>query len=293
MNLRRLSVFVRVVEDGSFAAAARSLCVPRSAVSQAVGALEEELGVRLLHRSTRAMTLTDAGAQLHAKTAPALRTITDAAAAVTDREGPLRGLVRITTAVEVGTRLLEPILSRFLIAEPGVRIELQLTTKVLDLAESGIDLAVRSGPVRDASLVARRLGPPYSAALFASPTYLSRRAAPRRAHELAQHDTIVVHGHARACWRLRGPKGVTHVDLTPRLEVDAWGFALRAACSGVGIAVLPTFLCEDERKTGALVQVLPAYSIEEKSMWLVYSSARHLSRPVVAVRDAIRAAFAR
>jgi DNA-binding transcriptional LysR family regulator len=291
MTLRRISVFVRVVDEGSFSAAARALGLPRSAVSQAVAALEAELGVRLLHRSTRAMSVTDAGAELHAKTAPALRTIADAAATASDRNGPLRGRVRLTAPVEVGSRLLEPVLSRFLLAEPGVRIDLQLTTRTLDLVDQGIDLAIRGGPVHDADLIAVKLGPAQSAGLFAAPSYLQRKGQPRRATQLAQHDAIAMRGQQHA-WRLIGPRGAVEVALSVRLEVDAWGYATRAACSGVGIAMLPTFLCEDELRRGELVRVLAGYSIEEKPLWLVYPSGRHLSRPVAALRDALRAAFA-
>lgn len=291
MNLRRLGVFVRVVEEGSFAAAARALDLPRSAVSQAVAGLEAELGVRLLHRSTRAMTITDAGAELHARAAPALRTLAEATEAARDRGGPLRGRVRVTAPVEVGTRLLEPVISRFLVAEPGVRVDLVLTTATLDLVEHGIDLAIRGGPIADTSLVARPFGAPQGAALFASPRYLARRGTPRRLRDLGQHDGIASRGQHG--WRLVGPRGPVVVDIPVRLEVDAVGFATRAACSGVGIALLPTFLCEDELRRGQLVHVLPSYVVEDKPLWLVYPSRRNPARPVLALREALERAFPR
>jgi DNA-binding transcriptional LysR family regulator len=291
MNLRHLSVFVKVVEEGSFAAAARALSVPRSAVSQAVAVLEADLGVRLLHRSTRAMTLTDAGMDLHSKVAPALRTIAEAASSVSDHQGPLRGRVRLTAPVEVGARLLEPVLSRFLVAEPGVRIDLLLTTKTLDLVEHGIDLAVRGGPIADSELVARHLGAPQTAGLFASPQYLARRGTPCRLDQLCQHDAIAVRGQ-RGGWRLLGPRGAVQVSVPVRLEVDSFAYATRAACSGVGIAMLPTFLCEEERGRGQLARVLPGYAVEERPLWLVYPSKRNLSRAVAALRDALSEAFA-
>lgn len=291
MNLRHLSVFVKVVEEGSFAAAARELSLPRSAVSQAVASLEDDLGVRLLHRSTRAMTLTDAGLDLHSKTAPALRTIAEAASSVGDQQGPLRGRVRLTAPVEVGARLLEPVLSRFLVAEPGVHVDLILTTKMLDLIESGIDLAIRGGPLVDSDLVARRLGAPQTGGLFASPEYLARRGTPRRLQQLSQHDAIAVRGQQRS-WRLLGPRGAVQVSVPVRLEVDSFGYATRAACSGVGVAMLPTFLCEEEHGRGQLVRVLPGYLVEERPLWLVYPSKRNLSRAVAALRDALSEAFA-
>lgn len=290
MNLRHLSVFVKVVEEGSFVAAARALSVPRSSVSQIVASLESALGVRLLHRSTRAMALTDAGRELHARTAPALRMIADAEGSLNDLQGPLRGRVRLTAPVEVGARLLEPVLSRFLLAEPGVRIDLILTTSALDLAESGIDLAVRGGSISNSALIARRLGAAQTAGLFASPSYLARRGTPRRIHQLSEHEAIVLRGQDRG-WRLLGPGGAVQVAVPVRLEVDSFGYATRAACGGVGIAMLPSFLCEEERRRGELIRILPGYALEERPLWLVYPSRRNLSRPVAAVRDALLAAF--
>ncbi|MFO0660630.1 MAG: LysR substrate-binding domain-containing protein [Polyangiaceae bacterium] len=296
MNLRRISVFVKVVEEGTFASAARSLGVPRSAVSQAVSTLERELGVRLLHRSSRAMSVTDAGAALYGRCAPALRTLAEASAEVTDQATSLRGRVRMTAPVEVGMRLLEPILSAFLGQHPGVSLDLVLTTELLDLTGNGIDLAVRGGPVHDESLVARKLGghpESRSAGLYASPSYLARAGEPRSLDDLSSHDAVVLKSSRGSTdWRLEGPSGSATVVVQPRLTVDASGFALRAATSGVGIALLPLFLCEDEVRLGKLVRVLPEWGLPEKKLWLVYSSARYLPRPVAELRDAILRAFA-
>lgn len=295
MNLRRLSVFVKVVDEGSFSQAARALGVPRSAVSQAIAALERELGVRLLHRSARAMSVTEAGATLHQKTAPALRAIDQASVEVTDRQGPLRGVVRMTAPVEVGTRLLEPVMSAFLREHPGVQLELSLTSKVLDLTEAGIDLAVRGGPLRDESLIARRLGgdaASQAAWLFAAPSYLRARGVPRRLADLGSHATVAVHtGRGRTAWKLTRGRTTSTVELRPALTVDAWGYALRAAVSGVGVTLLPHFLCSAEVRQGQLVRVLPGWSLPETTLWLVYPSARYLPRAVATVRDAISHAF--
>ncbi|MFZ5446437.1 MAG: LysR substrate-binding domain-containing protein [Myxococcota bacterium] len=295
MNLRRLSVFVKVVDEGSFSGAARALDLPRSAVSQAISGLERELGVRLLNRTSRAMTITEAGLTLHRRAAPALRAIDEASLEVTDHQGSLRGRVRLTAPVELGTRLLEPVLSRFLTRNPGVELDVVLTSKVLDLTEEAIDLAVRNGPLRDESLVARRLGGAaagQSAGLFAAPGYLAAHGQPRRLRELEAHAAIVVRaGRGRASWKLTGPDGAVTVEVRPKLSVDSWGYALRAALSGVGVALLPTFLCAAEVKRGQLVRVLPSWGLPESTLWLVYPSGRYLPRAVAAVRDALLAAF--
>ena len=201
----------------------------------------------------------------------------------------------MTAPVEVGSRMLEPVLSAFLREHTGVTIDLLLTTSVLDLSEGGIDLAVRGGPVRDGTVVARRLGglaDERSAGLFASPDYLARRGTPRRRAELPEHDAIVVRGpRGGTNWKLEGPRGARTIAVRPRLTVDAWGYAARAAASGVGIALLPLFLIGPELSTGGLVRVLPSWGLPGSALWLVYPSARYLPRPVVALRDALTRAF--
>lgn len=291
MNLHRLSLFVRVVDEGGFTAAARALGLPKSAVSQAVSRLERELGVSLLHRSSRAVTVTDAGATLHRRAAPALRALDDAEHAVTDAQGPLRGLVRMTAPVEVATRLLERHLAKFLLENPGVRIELSLTTRVVDLAEEGIDLAVRGGPVVDEGLVARRLGV-HDAGLFASPEYLRRRGTPRRVAQLADHDCVVYRAAAgRTTWTLSSKQKVERVEVPARLGVDQFGYLLAAVRDGVGIGLLPLFMGEPEVLARTLVRVLPSHSLRAKPLHLLYPAGRYLSRPVAALRDCLLAAL--
>lgn len=301
MNLRRLTLFVRVVEEGGFSAASRALGVPKSALSQAVTQLERELGVKLLHRSSRGVTLTDAGATLHRRTAPALRTLDEAALEVVDQNGPLRGSIRMTAPVEVATRLLEPVLSEFLVMHPDVKLDLRLTGRVLDLVEEGIDLAVRGGATHDDSLVARPLRG-QDAGLFAAPSYLARRGRPRRLADLARHDGVVA-GTASASdgalrtshvtWTLEGPRGVESVDVPVRLAVDQFGYLQRALASGVGIGLLPLFLAESERTRGALVHVLPRFAVRDTPLHLLSSSVRYLARPVAALRDHILAHLGR
>lgn len=285
MNLRWVTVFVRVVDAGGVTAAARALGIPKSAVSQAVSGLEQELGVRLLYRGRRAVTVTEAGAILHGRAAPALRALEEASTEVVDTQGPLRGRIRLTSSVEVGTRLLEPALSRFLVLHPGVKIDLTLTTRVLDLVEEGIDLAVRGGPVRDESLVARRLGT-WDAGLFAAPSYLAARGHPLRVADLAGHDCVVYRPvEGRATWSLSGPGGSEAVEVGARLGVDHFAFIVRAVTSGVGIGLLPLFLCKAELARGALIRVLPEHAMRDKPLQLLYPSGRYLSRPVAALRD--------
>lgn len=285
MNPRHAEVFVRVVDEGGFTAAARALDVPKSAVSAAVSKLEAELGVRLLHRTSRTMTLTEEGAAFYRQARPALAALAEAEASVKEARGALRGTVRITASVEVATRILEPHLARFLLLHPGVSIETVLTARVVDLAAEGIDLAVRAGGVGDESLVARPLRAE-EAGLFASPSYLERRGHPRRLADLEAHDCLVhrpVGG--RGTFRLHGTRGLESVEVKARLGADQLGLLVRAAASGVGIGLFPFFLCEAEVARGELVRVLPSHTMRGAPLQLVHATARYVPRRVLALRD--------
>jgi DNA-binding transcriptional LysR family regulator len=276
---------------GGITAAARALALPKSAVSAAVSQLEAELGVRLLHRTPRAVTPTDAGRELHRRIAPALAAIDEASTAIGDMQRALSGVVRLSAPVEVGARLVEPVVTRFLAEHPDVRAEITLTARLVDLAEEGIDLAIRGGPVGDASLVARRLGRE-EAGLFASPSYLERRGRPRTIAELARHDAVVYRPlDGRGRWTMMGRRGAESVEVTARVGVDAFSYLVRAVVAGAGIALMPLFLCREEVERGALVRVLPSYVDRGTELHLVYPSGGHLPRRVAALRDALLAAW--
>ena len=279
MNLHRVSLFTQVVKDGGFTAAARTLGLPKSALSAAVSRLEGELGVRLLHRSTRRIALTEEGAAFFARVAPALEALDEAALAATDMQTALSGTIRVTASAETGTRLLEPTISRFLREHPDVSVEVVLTMRYVDLIAEGFDLALRAGPVRDRDLTAQKLGD-VEAGLFAAPPYLAAHGAPRTVAELAQHHCVVLGTRdAHAAWVFVGPDGEEPVSVTARLTSDHYPFVLRAITSGVGIGVLPLFLCEAEVAAGALQRVLPEFAVPGTSVSLVHVSSRHLPAP--------------
>lgn len=285
MNLRRATIFVRVAELGGISAAARSLAMPKSAVSLAVAQLEHELGVRLLNRSSRTVTLTDAGAELQRRAAPALRSLDEAAAAASDAQGELRGRVRLTTPVEVGSRLIEPLLARFLKSHPAVTVEVMLTTKVVDLVADRIDLAVRGGPIVDESLVAKPLGL-HRAALFASPAYLAHQRRPRRLADLATQACVVYRPvSGEGTWSLEGPAGRESVVVRARVGADHYAYLVRAAVSGLGIGLFPVFLCQAEVERGELVRVLSKYAVRDTPLHILSLPAHQCTRTVLALRD--------
>jgi DNA-binding transcriptional LysR family regulator len=286
MDLNRVAAFARVVQDGSFTAAARALGVPKSSVSRSVAQLEQDLGARLLHRTTRKLHLTEAGTAFYDRVARALADIDEATDAAADTQAQPRGTVRVTAPLDVGVWALAGIVARFARSHPTISIEVSLANRVVDLAAEGIDLAVRAGPVRDGSLVARRVGT-VEAGLYASSRWVKRNGMPSTLAELAQVDCILFRPvSGRSTWQL-----VTHdgreetVTVTGRVGSDDLSFVRKAALAGAGIGLIPQFLCAREWQSGKLVRVLPEWSLAGSELNIVYASARFLPQRVAVVRD--------
>jgi DNA-binding transcriptional LysR family regulator len=291
MDLNRVAVFVRVVEDQGFTAAAQTLGLPKSSVSRAVGLLEAELGVRLLQRSTRRVSLTEAGAAFYERASRGLAGVEEAAAAVADMQGALRGSIRLTAPVDAGALLLAAPLARFARRNPRVHVELVLTGRVVDLVEEGFDLALRAGQLRDGSLVARKLGES-DGGVFASPRYLARRGTPAAVADLARHRCVLFRpARGRATWALTGPEGEERVEVAGPLGADDLSFLRRALLAGVGLGLLPSFVCARDVERGRLARVLPAYRAFAAPLHLVYPSARYVPRRVTALRDFLLASL--
>jgi DNA-binding transcriptional LysR family regulator len=285
MDLNRVAIFVRVVNEGGFSAAARALGLPKSSVSRAVALLESEIGARLLQRSTRKVNLTSAGTAFYERAARGIAGLEEAAAAVSDMQTALGGLIRITAPVDAGVWMLEPLISRFVLDHPGVHVEAVLTGRVIDLVEEGVDLALRASRTLDPLLVARRLVPP-RVALFASPTYLARRGNPGRVAELADHDCVLFRAvRGRTLWTLDGPQGSETVEVTGPMSADEFSFVRAAVLSGVGIGLIPSFLCAGAVDSGRLTPVLPEHFLPTPPLNLVYPSARYLPHRVAVFRD--------
>src|SRR5256712_11627902 len=204
IDLNRVRLFVRVAEAGSFTGAARLSGLPTSSVSRAVAALERELAVRLIQRTTRRLQLTEAGRVYYESVSRALSGVDGAAAAVSELQDAPRGRVRITAPADLGHWLLAPSLARFATRYPEVQIEVSLTQRIVDLVHEGFDLALRVGTLADNRLVARALGL-VRAGIFAAPRYLKRRGRPR---SVADHDCVLFRSvSGRAVWELVGPAG--------------------------------------------------------------------------------------
>ncbi|MGE0550624.1 MAG: LysR family transcriptional regulator [Kofleriaceae bacterium] len=283
MDLNRAATFVRVVEAGNFTRAAEALGLPPSSVSRSVAKLETELGVVLLERTTRHIALTDAGRAYFERAREALAGLEEANTLALDAAREVHGVVRVAMPVEIGASA-GALFAPFLESHPRIRLELTFTNRGAELVGDLVDIACAIGRLPDSSLVTRRLGNATNK-LYASPAYVKRAGQPRRIADLAKHDAIVTRGFGGgARWELMSSKGLEQVDVNARVIGDGIPFVTDAALTGLGIALLPTWVAERHLTDGKLVAVLPKYSIEMPLHVLTHGS-RHLPRRVVLVRD--------
>jgi DNA-binding transcriptional LysR family regulator len=286
MDLNHVSAFVRVVQDGSFTAAARALGLPKSSVSRSIAQLEQDLGVRLLHRTTRKLHLTDAGTAFHNRVSRALADIDEATNATADLQRELRGSIRVTAPVDIGVWAVAGIVARFTRRHPGVDIQVRLSSRIVDLVMENVDLAVRAGPVHDENLIARRAGN-LELALYASARYIARRGMPASLADVEQHECIrLLTDAGTLAWKLTSISGQERT-IEPRggVSADDISFVKKAALAGAGIVLLPTFIVAREERAGKLIRVLPDWRIAGAPLNIAYPSARYVPQRVVVFRD--------
>jgi DNA-binding transcriptional LysR family regulator len=288
MDLNHVAVFVRVVELESFTAAANQLGLPKSSVSRTVTRLEEDLGVRLLQRTTRKLHLTEAGHAYYEHARVALGGLEEAASAATNMSAVPRGTVRVTAPSDLGVLNLADLIARFVRRYPLVHIDLSLSSRFVDLVAEGFDLALRAGKLRDSTLVARKIGSD-SLGLFASASYLRKRGRPKSFADLANHECVLFHGkNAKAEWRLTGPSGEERVTVHGPLSVDEMSFAQQAVAGGIGIGLLPIAgirLVAARRMQTTLVRLLPEYSSGGADLNVVSPPTRFQAASVTAFRQ--------
>lgn len=284
IDLNRVATFVRVIQTGSFTHAARQLGLPISSVSRTVARLEEDLGVRLLHRTTRRLALTDGGREYFARMQTVLAEAEAATREVTGLARSPAGLVRVT-APDAQLLGLPALLASITQRHPGLQIDLTLTARRIDLIEEGIDLAIRGGHLEDSTLVAHRLGTS-EFGVVAAPAYLARHGTPRTLAELARHDCIRLRTRAGIMpWRFTTASGPKEVTITGALSSDDIGFVHQAALGGAGLAYLPLETLAADLRAERLVRVLPRQSLLTGSLSVVWPSQRLLPARVMLVRD--------
>ena len=265
---------MRVMETGSFTAAARALGLPKSSISRRVSTLEKTLRVRLLQRSTRKLVPTEAGRVYFERARAALAGLSEASAAVIDMSREIAGPIRFTAAAD-NTGYLVSLIGEFLAKYPRVRLDVVLTARRVDLLTEGFDLALRAGPLVDSSLIVRRLGRT-DHGLYAGRSYLRRAGTPRRVSELAEHRFVLFgDGPQRQQLRLTGPDGDETVRIDGPVVAHDMAFAVDAAAAGLGVAVVPDATFGWAMKGGLrtgwkdLVRLLPDHFVPGTELSLV------------------------
>lgn len=269
-----MAVFVRVVEESSFSAAARAFDTTTSAVSKSIARLESRLGARLLTRTTRRVALTDVGSALYANAVRILAEVAEAENTVARIGGGVRGTLRLSVPVMFGEHHVAPLIPRLLAEHTELRVELSLNDRFINLTEESIDAAIRIGELADSSLVAIRIGETESV-VCAAPSYLAERGTPRTPHDLSTHDCLryALVPSARE-WRFRERDGRDFsVAVSGRLQVNHGAALTRAAVGAAGIARLPYFMAEEALDSGDLVEVLAEWKTKPSPIHVVHASS--------------------
>jgi DNA-binding transcriptional LysR family regulator len=283
-RLQELAVFVRAAESGSFSRAGRELGLSQPSVSRIISELEARLGVTLLLRSTRRITVTDAGALFLDRAREILAEIEDAEDAARGLDS-LRGIIRLAIPVVYGTRKIIPLLPKFLSTHPLLRVELSVADERQDLVAEGADIAIRTGDLDDSVFGARKLAT-LQRMLVASPAYLAARGTPKTPADLASHDCIFGPGNfGRARWSFSRNGNETSVDVHGRIHTDSGPGLFASVMAGLGIAMASTVMFEPEIRTGALVPLLRGYKLSTVDVHAVFPGGPRPSAKVRALVD--------
>lgn len=279
MELDGISVFVKVVQAGSFSKAARQLGMPNTTVSVKVARLEKRLGVTLIQRTTRQLNITPAGQAYFERCVRALDEIAAGESEIATSTKEARGLLRITAPVDVAHSLLPPIVRRYLKKYPQTSVELVVTNRVVDLVGEGVDLAVRAGELEDSSLIARKFVTA-GVGLWANPAYLKKAGTPKHPRELERHECLFL-GDPEI--KLESSAGeVAEVRLRSRVVADDFETLRAFLLKGDGIGLLPEYLASEAESAGKLTRILPRWSWGADHLSLVYPAQRFVSPKVQA-----------
>ncbi|WP_183751605.1 LysR family transcriptional regulator [Pseudochelatococcus contaminans] len=272
-----LDTFAQVVAAGSMSAAGRDMGLSTAVISKRIRRLEERLGVRLLQRTTRQITLTEAGHGLYERAVAILASVEEAEAWVARGSAEVRGVLKVSAPTSFGRMHVAPRLLTFLQRHPGLTVDFNLTDEFVDVVGQGFDVAVRIADLADSSLVARRLAPNHRL-LVAAPAYLERAGTPAHIDDLPHH-TLLAHNTDH--WRLEGPDGQHVVRINAPLRTNSSEVVREAVIAGMGVALRSTWDIGPELRDGSLRAVLPGYGASRRvAVYAVYPSRRHLEQKV-------------
>lgn len=288
---REMLVFTAVVDAGSFVGAAELLSCSKATMSRQITDLEQRLGVRLLNRTTRKLSLTDDGQNFFAQCKQILTAIDQAEDQLASNSTEASGLLRISAPVTFGLTHLAPLWARFLEQHPKVTIDVDLSDHIVDLVEDGFDLAIRVARSPHPTLIQRKLATTRFVTC-ASPGYLARRGTPQKPRDLAVHDVISYSNWSTGNeWEFEGPKGRESVRVNARMHTNNGDTCVAAALQDQGIVLQPTFLVRDALRDGGLVELLPGYTMPEFGIHAVYASRKHMPRKLRKIIDFLVESF--
>lgn len=285
-TLTGMDLFVRAVDTGSFSETARAMNLTPSAVSKQIARLEDRLGARLFNRTTRRLAPTEEGRAYYERCRQILADIEEAEAAVSQLNATPRGVLRVNMPIVFGRRHVVPAISDFLTRFPDVHLDVTMTDQFVDPIAEGVDMLIRVGELKDSSLIARKLASSRRV-IIATPGYWERHGRPTLPADLAKHNCLTYAYLATGNdWRMTGADGVEHVvAVSGNLAANNGEALMAAALDGVGVALLPTWMCGPEMQCGELEEVLADYALPEPSVHAIYPPGRHLSAKVRAFVD--------
>ena len=288
-KFQEMRVFVAVVDAGSFVAAADNLAISKAAASRYVSDLEQRLGARLLHRTTRMLSLTQEGELFLARCREILSRLEESEAEISTHSDTVHGLLRVSMPVSFGIRHLAPLWGDFLYAHPRLSLDISLSDRVVDLVEEGFDMAVRIGRLPDSTLVSRKLAST-RLMLCASPDYLDSHGWPAHPSDLVRH-TVLSYSLLSTgdVWHFTGSQGAVSVRVNPRLRSNNGDTCVAAAIAGQGVILQPSFLVAHALASGQIVQIMPAFKSVELDIEAVYPTRRFLPAKVRALLNFLSA----
>lgn len=291
MELNRIgdiAAFIAAVDSGSYTRASSCVGLSRSAIGKSITRLEDQLGVRLLNRTTRQLSLTDEGRIMYERCKQILEDLEDVDAVMALRREKPTGTLRLTAPLSLGQRHILPIIDKFLKKWPELRADIVFTDRYVDLIEEGFDIAIRIGEPKDDSRILTRTIATQNMVTCASPEYLALRGVPQIPADLSSHDTIFFRSaDKRRVWRYQTPEGYYIYDGPGRMDIDSSEAMLSSAIAGFGIIQLPDYLANQSLEMGSLIAILTEFKVDPEPVRIIYPSKRHLSPRIRGFVDAI------
>ncbi|MGR8949631.1 MAG: LysR family transcriptional regulator [Gammaproteobacteria bacterium] len=268
--------FVRIVDAGSITRAADTTHIAKSAISRRLAELEDRLNVQLINRTTRRMTLTDAGRRFYDECQRLLGDLEEVEGQLNEAETSLTGRIRLAAPSAFGLAHLTPAITEFAKLHPGLKFEIDFNDRHIDLIEEGFDLALRISKLADSRMMARRLAP-VGGLVLASPSYWDKHGRPKKPEDLQKHPCIEYSYRGYSGWRYESPRGKTgSVRINEVMSANHANFIRDAAIAGLGIVLQPTFICNEAIEQGLLEPVLTQYRWIDLELFAIYPNTRHL-----------------